>query len=773
MSTFIDERYELAINRIREIRDNPEVIDVFKGYFSHVATFILTIINPSYDKEYNNKLYEDIVGDNYEKSYANPTFCSKIWNNLTDLVNDIQSEKPHKMGTSDNKDECEDAKYENKKLIDKYNTSQLLCFLYTEIRGLIPYMFEYKYYNDVRKKTEIQCDSMIGTSDNSCSVGSDMSEDRLANLVSSYKEIITIFLELFIEVYVLFNDAYLNLNDNIGNGIPDSKELHEILYWFMSDNCDIISPLRIRSQLDPSLDFATNIIINSTLTGNDFNTDYLYNYGEYVSDNEIKVAEFLADMPQSDIDKMASTFTEGYRIGFVKAGKPLNKKSTVNIRYNIGFERVVKAAIENFNEMGLKPAIYRAGSLSLTGNGVNKVGFTGAIANKQYDYDHKEDAAVYHDKEFINRKADVIKNAYEDMKDLAAGFAGPAVMEVFGEEPFEPEAKKECIIPDVVGRKCQVDISDRLSQIANEYIKGEERSFTIISYPIPEIGDKFSEIFAETVKLNTLDYKRYENMQQLIIDVLDTVDTVRIEGKGINQTRLTVKTQKITDATKQTSFENCVADVNIPVGEVFTSPVLKGTNGILNVSKCYLFGLNYIDLTIEFKDGMIADYSCKNFESEEENKKYIRENILHNHETLPLGEFAIGTNTTAYKMAREYNIEQRLPILIGEKTGPHFAVGDTCYSHEEDVNVYNPDGKEIICRDNELTAEYRMSNPSKAYFNCHTDITIPYDELAGIYAVREDGSEIAIIEDGLFVLEGVGELNEPLIMNKQNNSHGE
>ena len=730
MSTIIDERYELSLNRIKEISENPEVDEAFRGYFSFVARFILMINTPSDDKEYNKMLYEDIVGDNYENSYANPKFCSRLWNKMTCSVNESTSEKPRKTGISDESDECSERKYDNKNLIGKYNTSQLLCFLYTEIRGLIPYVFEYKYYMNRLEETETAL---------------------------SYKEIITIYLELFIEVYVLFHDAFAISND------IDNKELHEILYWFMSDNCDIISPFRVRSQIDPSLDFATSIINNSELSGEDFNPDYLYKYGEYVTDNEIKIAKFLADMPQSDIDKMASTFTEGYRIGFVKAGKPLHKKSTVNIRYNIGFERVVKAATTNFNKMGLKPVIYRAGSLSLTGNGVNKVGFTGATANKQYDYDHKEDVAVYLDKEFVNRKADVIKNAYEGMKELAAGFAGPAVMEVFGEEPFEPEAKKECIIPDVVGRKFQVDISDRLSQIVNEYIKGEERSFTIISYPIPEIGDKFSEIFSKTVELNTLDYKRYETMQQLIIDALDTADTVRIEGKGTNRTRLTVKTQKITDATKQTSFENCVADVNIPVGEVFTSPVLKGTNGILNVSECYLFGLNYIDLTFEFKDGMVCDYSCKNFESEEENRNYIRENILHNHETLPIGEFAIGTNTTAYRMARDYNIEQKLPILIGEKTGPHFALGDTCYSHEEDVKVYNPDGKEIICRDNEVTAKFRKSNPSKAYFNCHTDITIPYDELAGIYAVREDGSEIAIIEDGLFVLDGVEELNMPLI----------
>ena len=68
-------------------------------------------------------------------------------------------------------------------------------------------------------------------------------------------------------------------------------------------------------------------------------------------------------------------------------------------------------------------------------------------------------------------------------------------------------------------------------QMINEYIKGEERSFTIIAYPIPEIGDRFEEIFAETVKLNTLDYKLYQTIQQKIIDVLDTADQVHITGK--------------------------------------------------------------------------------------------------------------------------------------------------------------------------------------------------------------------------------------------------
>ena len=190
-----------------------------------------------------------------------------------------------------------------------------------------------------------------------------------------------------------------------------------------------------------------------------------------------------------------------------------------------------------------------------------------------------------------------------------------------------------------------------------------------------------------------------------------------------------------------------MADVNIPVGEVFTSPVLKGTTGKLFVSQVYLNELKYLNLEIDFEDGMIRDYTCTNFEKEEECRKYIKENVLMNHETLPMGEFAIGTNTTAYRMARDFDIADKLPILIAEKTGPHFAVGDTCYSHEEDMVTYNPDGKQIVARENDFS-KLRSEDMKQAYFNCHTDITIPYDELDKITVIRKDGTTEDIISDG-------------------------
>ena len=95
-----------------------------------------------------------------------------------------------------------------------------------------------------------------------------------------------------------------------------------------------------------------------------------------------------------------------------------------------------------------------------------------------------------------------------------------------------------------------------------------------------------------------------------------------------------------------------------------------------------------------------------------------------------------------------------------KRWGFHFAVGDTCYSWCEDTAVYNPDGKEIIARDNEVSI-LRKEDISKAYLGCHTDITIPYDELDSIRVQTPDGDWVSIIEGGRFVLPKTEALNEP------------
>lgn len=556
----------------------------------------------------------------------------------------------------------------------------------------------------------------------------------IRNVYMGRLEEVVLQMELFTQIYNYFEDVEQLEYDNV----------YETVYSYEKDNTEIFTDLMIEDRINPDNKFAVDIVMNSDL--NDLR--YLYKYGEHVGFNELKMAEFLNSLSQEEIDRLAKVYTEGYRIGFINTGKDISKKGTVDIRYSLGFERIIRSAIFNFKKMGLEPVIYQ-------------VGYTTTSPNRQYAYDHRYDDALYLDKAYIKRKLEVSRHAYESRKQLAGKMAGPAVIEIFGETPFEPENKKQAYAFSEEQQKLKSEYITEYQTMVQEYIKGDERSFTIIAFPIPEFGDDFEQMFKETVKINTLDSEIYGKVQQNIIDALDQAEYVKVLGKGDNKTNIKVQMHDLKNPLKETNFENCLADVNIPLGEVFTSPKLKGTEGILHVSQVYLNDLKYNDLQIIFEDGKIKDYTCKNFDTEEENKKFIKQNVMFNHETLPIGEFAIGTNTTAYMVAKKYHVVYKLPILIVEKMGPHFAVGDTCYSFEEDIKTYNPDGKEIVARENEVSA-LRKTDIKKAYFGCHTDITMPYDELGEITAVRKDGSEITIIKDGHFVLEGTELLNEPL-----------
>jgi leucyl aminopeptidase (aminopeptidase T) len=487
---------------------------------------------------------------------------------------------------------------------------------------------------------------------------------------------------------------------------------------------------------------------------------YLYKYGDFISNNEIDIAGYLNGLDQSVIDGMADTFVQGYVRGFEIYKIDLSAKKNVQIRANIGFERVIRAAIQKFEALGLQVIIFGDAIHSIS-KGNNRSGFHSCQANPQFDYDHRMDKGLYLDKALCERIVGVTKTAYEEYKALASVYAGPAVMEVFGEIPFEPVAKETNVKLTEKQEKLAVRLTGQQSEIVNQYINASTTSFTIIAWPLPSIGNDFGAIMDETIIVNNLDNDLYRGIQQKMIDAMDGAAYVHITGMNGNKTDLKVALWQLQNPDAETVFENCCADVNIPVGEIFTSPVLTGTEGILNVSGVYLNELNYRNLTLTFKDGCIAEYNCSNYEDEAKNKAYIKQNLLQNRETLPMGEFAIGTNTTAYAMARRFGISSRMPILIMEKTGPHFAVGDTCYSHSEDHKVYNPDGKEIVARENELS-RLRDTDMEKAYFNTHTDITIPYDEIGAITACFANGREVDIIRNGRFCLPGTEKLNEAI-----------
>lgn len=671
----IRERYELALERIKMIREEHIVSAELQDYFIQAANVVeaateyLDFDYRQYSMEEleagNQRLYGELQAETYEKSYANPQYAEK------------------QLGDS----------------------GKVLSFLYTELLSLHRYA----------------------------------RESRCSEL--------TIHMELLIEIYNLYEDQ----------DAFDIREVQKAIYYFYYDYCDVLVPDRTQEMYDARLDRYVQLVEQADLS----DLRYLYGYGEAISINEIRTAQYMNQLSQEEIDRLAFVYTDGYREGFEIAGIDLSKKKYVNLHYAVGQERMIRAAIRQFRELGLEPIIFLPAVSRLNQRQNRRNGVVATPVNRQYDYDHRYDEGIYLDSALMERKLEVLEQSYETYREFMQGYAGPAVVETFGEAPFEPVEKPESIALTKKQQDLTVEYTAQAGRLVNRYINRETYSFTIIAYPSPEIGDEFEEIFRETTKINTLDKKLYRTIQEVMINELNQAEFVRVQGIGKNRTDMKVMMHIMEHPERETNFENCLADVNIPVGEVFTSPRLTGTEGCLNVSEVYLNDLKFVDLELHFKGGKITDYTCGNFDQEEANIRFVKENLLQNRETLPIGEFAIGTNTTAYVMANRYQIVYKLPILIVEKMGPHFAVGDTCYSYSEENRLFNPDGKEIVAKDNECSI-LRKEDESKAYFHCHTDITIPYAEIGSIRSVHADGTEVEIMRNGRFVLPGTEELNRPL-----------
>ncbi len=187
---------------------------------------------------------------------------------------------------------------------------------------------------------------------------------------------LTIQMELFVEIYNRFEAGE-------EKDVPEKSAVQQDLYWFFHDYSEIFYEKSLRRLIDPAEDFENDIVMNADL--NDLR--YLYRYGVYIGENEKKMAAFLNRMTDEEIQAMADTYTEGYRIGFEVTGKDLGKKQTVQLRYPIGFERMVRAAVHNFEKMNLKPTMLASAT----------------SPNKQFDYDHREDRALYLYKAYVER----------------------------------------------------------------------------------------------------------------------------------------------------------------------------------------------------------------------------------------------------------------------------------------------------------------------------------------------------------------------------------
>ncbi|MBQ7371720.1 MAG: leucyl aminopeptidase, partial [Blautia sp.] len=118
MDEWMQERFDLAKERVREIMEEKDVAKPYREFFNHTAAFLCLVLEECEDikgrsleelQTLNHKLYEDILPENYASSYGNPTYAAEA--------------------------------------LGEYGP--LFTFLYAELRGIIVYVYEKKWWDVV------------------------------------------------------------------------------------------------------------------------------------------------------------------------------------------------------------------------------------------------------------------------------------------------------------------------------------------------------------------------------------------------------------------------------------------------------------------------------------------------------------------------------------------------------------------------------------------------------------------------------------------------
>ncbi|MFK8103509.1 MAG: aminopeptidase [Saprospiraceae bacterium] len=143
--------------------------------------------------------------------------------------------------------------------------------------------------------------------------------------------------------------------------------------------------------------------------------------------------------------------------------------------------------------------------------------------------------------------------------------------------------------------------------------------------------------------------------QQQIVDLLNSRETVRYKGEGID----------IKFSTKGRTWINSDGQTNMPSGEVYTSPVEDSVNGVINFSYPAVYmGHEVEDVTLWVKDGRVEKWEARR-------GKDFLDRVFEMDGARRFGEAAIGTNYSINRFTKN--------ILFDEKIGGtvHMAVGQS------------------------------------------------------------------------------------------------
>ncbi len=196
-------------------------------------------------------------------------------------------------------------------------------------------------------------------------------------------------------------------------------------------------------------------------------------------------------------------------------------------------------------------------------------------------------------------------------------------------------------------------------------IRVPKTKWVVLRYPSPamaQMADMSTEAFEDFYfNVCNLDYAKMSKAMDVLVDLMEKVDKVRIVGKGTD----------LTFSIKGLPAIKCDGKMNIPDGEVYTAPVRESVNGIISYNTPSIYhGFTFENISFEFKNGKIIRATAN--DTERINK------ILDTDEGARyIGEFAIGLNPYITKPMKETLFDEKIAGSI------HFTPGnayDDCFN---------------------------------------------------------------------------------------------
>lgn len=186
----------------------------------------------------------------------------------------------------------------------------------------------------------------------------------------------------------------------------------------------------------------------------------------------------------------------------------------------------------------------------------------------------------------------------------------------------------------------------------------KKRNWVLFYYPtlaMAQDADMSLEAFENFVfDACLIDWKREEQRQEVLKQVLDSGKQVRIVGDDTD----------ITFSIDGRESIKCFGQRNMPDGEVFIAPVEDSTQGYVHYSFPTIYaGQEVDDIRLVFKDGKVIEATAS------KGQDLLRELIAMDAGSCKLGEFGIGTNEQIQRGVKQILFDEKIGFSI------HLALG--------------------------------------------------------------------------------------------------